>query len=382
MTKTISIVLRHALRRGGAGFAILTTCSVGATAEVHHSYGPATFDIDARRAVLQRPEYSAAREACLAGAVEDLPAIPDPLPALGATEAYGSDQSAEDYSWPVMVLAGRSLAGADDATLTLIDALASWAEGGALEQTATDYDPFYAMKRMLLPTMVAFRIVADDMTAQQRDTVRTWIDGLVRRVDTTFDGDVDYNNHRYLADLVLMTWGSITRDDVLLAKGAARFSIAMEQARPDGSLPLEARRGARAMWYTNMAVGELMLMLRVAQLNGIELPAEQDGNLDSILGYLADALTTPALILAYAAENYIPGPTSDYRAQDAGFTETRGHGRHYMAWIESLALPEPSGPAAARIRTYATTHLAGLRPLIDEYAGGNATCFWWEPESW
>ncbi|MGF1626252.1 MAG: alginate lyase family protein, partial [Alphaproteobacteria bacterium] len=201
------------------------------------------------------------------------------------------------------------------------------------------------------------------------------------RLDTEFGGDVDLNNHRYLADLVLMTWGSIVRDRDLLAKGVSRFEAAMGQARADGSLPLETRRGARAMWYSNMAVGELAMMVQVAGLNGIDLRREaaRGAAFDAVVDYLAAVLATPALVLPYAVENYIPGPTPSYRAQDLGFTEQRGHGRHYMAWTEAPAVQEMAGSAAARLRAFAGGRLAGLRPLIDDYAGGNTTCFYWRP---
>ncbi|MGF1623402.1 MAG: alginate lyase, partial [Alphaproteobacteria bacterium] len=182
-------------------------------------YGPATFDVEARRVELAQPAFALVRDACLAADIDDALPVPGPVAGLQATSEYGSDQSAEDFAWSVMVLSGRSLAGDDGATRALIAGLAGWAEAGALEDTPTDYDPFYAMKRMLLPTMVGFRIVAAEMDAGQRATVEAWIDGLVRRLDTEFGGDVDLNNHRYLADLVLMTWGSIVRDRDLLAKG-------------------------------------------------------------------------------------------------------------------------------------------------------------------
>ena len=344
--------------------------------------GPGFFDVEQRRAELQQPDYAEARDACLAVATEDALPLPAPLAGLYPTDDYGTDNSSEDYAWAMMVLGGRSLAGDAEATGILVEGLIAWAEADALEDTPTHYDPFFALKRTMLPTMVAYRIVADQMTAEDSALVRDWIDGLVRRVDVEFDAEVDRNNHRYLTDLALMAWGSIARDQALLDKGLGRYAIALGQARPDGSLPLETRRGARAMWYTNVSLGELTSMAEIAGASGAALyPTAVDGGMThaTMLGFLLDVLETPGRILPYAAENVVPGPTDDYRSQDLGFTVTRGHGRHYMAWTEALLATAPDSAPARRMADYFTAELADLRPLIDEYAGGNATCFWMQP---
>jgi poly(beta-D-mannuronate) lyase len=229
--------------------------------------------------------------------------------------------------------------------------------------------------------MVSYRIVADQMSPEDSALVRDWIDGLVRRVDAEFGGAVDHSNHRYLADLTLMAWGSITRDQTLIDKGLGRYSIALDQARPDGSLPLETQRGARAAWYTDVALGELTQMAQIAELNGVALypVAEHGMSHAQLLGFLLEVLENPARILPYAAVNATPGPTDDYRSQDLGFLETRGHGRHYMAWTEAFLATGPDTPQGRRLGAYFAAELAAMRPLIDDFSGGNATCFWMQP---
>ena len=368
-------------RRLHMAAAVAVTAALPATGALAADLGPALFDVDQRRAELQLPEFAAARDACLAVSADAVLPLPEPVAALHPTAEYGTDHASQDFAWTMMVLGGRSLAGDGAATTLLIEALTRWTAADALEASPTHYDPFFAIKRTMLPTMVSYRIVADRMTPDDSALVRDWIDGLVRRLDATFDGDVDHNNHRYLADLALTTWGSIIRDQSLYAKGAERFAIALEQARPDGSLPLEARRGSRAMWYTNVSVGELSSMAQVARANGDDLYGLSAAGVDhaAMLGYLVDVLETPALILPYAVQNTVPGPSDDYRQQDLGFTETRGHGRHYMAWVEAVLAQDDGSAAAARLRAYVEAELATLRPLIDEYSGGNATCFWMRP---
>lgn len=347
--------------------------------------GPGLFDVSQRRAELQLPELSRARDACLAFAAEQVLPLHEPVPGLYPTAEYGMDQSAEPFAWAVMVLGARDLAGDQTAGDSLIGVLTTWAAAGALKDTPTHYDAFYALKRTMLPTMVAYRIVAERMLEEDRRLVHEWIDGLVRRLDVMFDGDVDHNNHRFLADLVLMTWGSISGDLALYSLGLQRYAAGLAQARSDGSLPLETRRGARAVWYSNMAIGELALIAGVARTNGdmVYGPASTGGTKFMImLAYLMDLVETPELVLAYSVENYIPGPIADYRQQDMGFMERRGHDRHYMAWMEALighAANDLPPQLYARLGQFFSTRVAQARPLIDEYAGGNATCFWMRP---
>jgi poly(beta-D-mannuronate) lyase len=345
--------------------------------------GPGLFDVEQRRAELQQPDYAEARDACLAMAVEDVVPLPEPVDGLYPTDGYGTDHGTEDYAWAMMVLSGRSLAGDVTATGLVIDGLISWAEADALENTPTHYDPFFALKRTMLPTMVAYRIVADEMTMEDSALVQAWIDGLVRRLDVEFGGAVDRSNHRYAADLALMAWGSITRDQGLIDNGLERYSIALGQARPDGSLPLETQRGARAMWYTDVALGELTQMAQIADVNGMDLYSRAEDGMGhaAMLGFLLDVLETPGRIFPYAAENVVPGPSDDYRSQDLSFLVTRGQGRHYMAWTEAFLTTGPDTPELRRLGAFFATELAGLRPLIDDWSGGNATCFWMQPDS-
>lgn len=335
-------------------------------------FAPAT-----RTAVLDRPDHAIAKAACLA-----IPRDPswvgiDPLPALVATEGYGSDNRSAPFAWAVMVLGGRTLAGDDEAFIDLKTLLGRWAAASALGATEVNHDTYYALKRTLLPTIVSYSIIRDRLPAADRTLIDRWLGDLATRVDQTFDGEVDHNNHRYLADSVLMAWGALSGDDALYQKGIDRFGEALGGARDDGSLPLEARRGARALWYTRHALTSLTVMAEIAKAHGGDLYGEsvEGKSFDLLLSFLTNGLEVPTLVMAYAPANYIPGPSTDFREQDLGFLMRRSNGRHYMAFAEAL-VAEP--PATAPRRLLAARFAGGLtaeRPLIDEYAGGNATCF-------
>lgn len=343
------------------------------------------FDVAARRAQLQTPEFASVRKACMAeeGTVnqpdEDMP---KPVDGLRETEGYGTDRSLSEFAWYIMIHGGRALAGDTVSIEKTKTALVAWAKANALSETEEVHDAYYALKRGLLPIIVSYTIVRDDMSAQDREMVEAWLDPLVRRVDKTFDGDVDLNNHRYLADSVLTLWGDLTGDKALYAKGRERFEIALDQMRSDGSLPLETRRGARALWYMRQSIENLTFIAEIYKRNGEDLYGlVKDGkSLSLMTNYFLSAVRAPLVVMPDASENYIPGPSDDFVNQDLEVLHRRGGKRHYMAWAH-LYIQRYAGIDPSSERLEALMKETGYKelPLIDDYFGGNATCFWGKP---
>lgn len=340
------------------------------------------FDVKARKTFLAKATSSTERDACLAVDADPKWANIDVVKGLTTTDGYGTDPSGSQFSWAVMVLSGRALAGDKAAEEMLGKLMLKWADADAFGQTEKVHDAYYALKRVMLPTIVAYSIIRDDLSEAEQKKLVTWIDPLVRKVDQTFDGTVDYNNHRYLADSVLMTWGSLTGDQELYQKGLDRFKVILDDARADGSLPRESKRGARALWYMRQSLTSMTVIAEVAKGGQDDLftaAVVSDGkkrSLGTVLSYWLNGITNPILVNAYSAENYIPGPEQDFMKPDMGFLENRGNGRHYLAFLEALAVQQPSNFALRRSISLLDREAASERPLIDEFVGGNATCFW------
>ena len=192
------------------------------------------------------------------------------------------------------------------------------------------------------------------------------------------------NNHGYLADSVPMAWGVVRGEDALFRTGIARFVEALDQMRSDGSLPLETARGARALHYQRHAISSLVAIAEMAATQGYDLYRLESGNRGSLrraIDFLVAAIEDPALVLPYAQENRNPGPFDNYLVQDLGFLAQRGHGRHYMAWTEPYIARFPESELAARLRETLAEFGPAEPPLIDDYSGGNMSCFFALPES-
>ena len=68
-------------------------------------------------------------------------------------------------------------------------------------------------------------------------------------------------------------------------------------------------------------------------------------------------------------------------SQDLSFLFRRGHGRHYMAWVEIYLARFPERPESRRLLAVLARTEPSFRPMLDEYAGGDTTCLFARPRS-
>jgi poly(beta-D-mannuronate) lyase len=302
------------------------------------------------------------------------------------TPRHGTDGRSEPFAWTVMT-AGAAAFGLDDpeARKALIANLRRWARGAALTKLQDRQEnTYYSLERTLLPTVVAYGLIRDDPAweGDEQQEVERWLNRLVRlrgiKRPETSQGPVSrLNNHRYLSNSVDMAWGALRGNDELFRAGVESFFVALEQMRADGSLPLETARGARALWYQRHAIASLVAIAEMAAVQGYDLYAiDEDGrSLHQAVEFLARAIADPALVLAYADANRNPGQYDNHLVQDLSFMARRGHDRHYMAWLEPYRARFPERAATRTLVGLLGAFDASPRPMVDEFSGGNMTCF-------
>jgi len=157
--------------------------------------------------------------------------------------------------------------------------LNAWVDADALKKTK-GHMPLarHFLKRALLPTITAYAVMRDllDIPPDERRKIEIW---LARGVDLTdrdsYDRLIlsDANNSRYSRDAVNMAWGILIIDEGAYQKGIQRFKAALADMRPDGSLPWETIRGAKAVSYQNLAISILIPMAEMAHGQGLDLYA-------------------------------------------------------------------------------------------------------------
>jgi poly(beta-D-mannuronate) lyase len=153
--------------------------------------------------------------------------------------------------------------------------------------------------------------------------------------------------------------------------------------RPDGSLPLETARGSRALSYQRHAITSLVAIAEMAAAQGYDLYGVEGPEGQSIhraIAFLLDGIDQTSLVWPYARENDNPGTYRNYKVQDLGFMTKRGHDRHYMAWTEPYLARFPNTELADRLRQALAEFGPAEPPLIDDYSGGNMSCFFARPD--
>ncbi len=179
-----------------------------------------------------------------------------------------------------------------------------------------------------------------------------------------------------------MAWGALRGNDELFRQGVESFLIALSQMRADGSLPLEIARGAKALWYQRHAIASLVTIAEMAAVQGYDLYAieSKGGACTRRSSSSRRRSADPELVLAYAAANRKPGEFHNYLVQDLTFMVRRGHERHYMAWLEPYRARFPTRAATRQLVGLLDQYQADPRPMIDEFSGGNMTCFFALPD--
>jgi hypothetical protein len=96
------------------------------------------------------------------------------------------------------------------------------------------------------------------------------------------------NNHYYWEGLAVAATGAVTGDERLLAWGRKVFDHAMSQVAPDGSLPLEMERAAKALHYHSFAVQPLVMLASILDV--------QSPRLDQLVRFTLQGIADPSAI--------------------------------------------------------------------------------------
>lgn len=287
----------------------------------------------------------------------------------------GEGQPAQGLALTLMRAAAAVLAwDSDVARRLIVSHLVRYASKDALSRLRGEIDAntFYNLDRTLLPVIVSYSFVRDhpDLESQDRERIDEWLERLVRfrGPDRAVDpGRVSSrNNHRYLRDSVTMAMGALVGEDSMFREGIRRYHLALEQLRDDGSLPLETDRGRLALFYQRHAAASLVAIAEMAAVQGHDLYAAINARglgLHDLIGFLARAIDDPDNLESYTSE-----------PQSLEFLALRGHGRHYMAWLEAYAARFPDHDNVRRLRA-AISRFGETDPLrLDDYSGGMTSC--------
>jgi poly(beta-D-mannuronate) lyase len=183
-----------------------------------------------------------------------------------------------------------------------------------------------------------------------------------------------------------MAWGALAGDDAYFREGPAAFDMALADMRPDGSLPLETRRGSRALWYQRHAIASLVAIAEMGAVQGrTSTPASgTDGACTPRSASSSTRSTMPGLVRRYAdrgdedpaagAEEEPDGPGPGLPRPPRPRPALHGLGRGLRR-----ALPRGATRADDCCGCCATPS-PDFRPMLDDYSGGSMSCLFATPE--
>jgi poly(beta-D-mannuronate) lyase len=132
---------------------------------------------------------------------------------------------------------------------------------------------------------------------EQQHDIRPWIVKVVQQTEDYYDtrrkngtGDAA-NNHLYWAGVEISAAGIAANNRELFDWGMETYHAGVAQIEPDGSLPLEMKRGQRALHYHLFAAAPLVYLAEFGEDNGLNLYAEHNYALKKLV-----ALSTRGMV--------------------------------------------------------------------------------------
>jgi poly(beta-D-mannuronate) lyase len=197
--------------------------------------------------------------------------------------------------------------------------------------TMTTNQSYYTRKWALGGLALSYARLRPAATEAERQAIDTWLKALADATLVHADaGKGVRNNHYYWEGLAVAATGAVTGDERLLAWGRKVFDHAMAQVAPDGSLPLEMERAAKALHYHSFAVQPLVMLASILNL--------QSPKLDQLVRFTLHGIADPSAIekATGIAQERIKGTPSWKIVYD----------RHTGAAAVAVAVAAPAGPKA------------------------------------
>lgn len=167
--------------------------------------------------------------------------------------------------------------------------LSSWAQQNAMMGKMTSNQSFYTRKWALGGLALSYAKLRPAAGDAERQAIDAWLKTLADATLVHADaGKGVRNNHYYWEGLAVAATGAVTGDERLLAWGRKVFDHAMSQVAPDGSLPLEMERAAKALHYHSFAVQPLVMLASILDL--------QSPKLDQLVRFTLQGAADPSVI--------------------------------------------------------------------------------------
>lgn len=284
------------------------------------------FDIDARREMMRAlPDETlvqARLKAMRTAPCADIMEIPVQSQTITIPSFYGDNDNWRKAVTPfrqfedaVSGLAAQNLVARDRRySDCLIDLLLKWADENALARfnfSSSYKQGWFQVESTLFAIGHALAAIRPDVQDRPEELARidAWLLGVARShfaIPGAPNGTC-CNNHYYRRALYAAIIGVVTGDDALFDGGVRAVRAALEEATPEGALPLEMKRGELAAHYQNYAVMYLAMIAEIAERQGYPLwELEVDGqSLHTLIAFNNRIMADPNFVTAYSGADEV-----------------------------------------------------------------------------
>ena len=155
------------------------------------------------------------------------------------------------------------------------------------------------------------------------------------------------HNHALSSAISHMQLGILLNDNKLFKKAFKNYENAIRYQRKDGSMPIETRRGGRAMFYQGRAMNALSVIAIIAENQGYNIwDYEYKGkDFHNIVKFFIDFTENNEIVFKYAKEMKSPGPAKNYKVQDLD-----GRSSSNWGWLYAYATRFPDHENIKRLK--------------------------------
>ena len=261
-----------------------------------------------------------------------------PILKLDAPVGYGLDDRFSDSLSKFDEFSFPCGTGNKEACESVVKILLDWSNANAAKRTGPSdeegkhwNDTLTVNLFVSSPMMAAYSFAKQviDVPTDQDKKIKEWFKKIVKKNQHLMYGKTyDYggasgtpkraHNHALSSAVAHMELGVLIGDDKTFRKAFKNFEAAIKYSRKDGSLPIETRRGGRAMFYQARAMNALAAIAIIAENQGYDIWSYKHKNKDfhNLVKFFIDVTEKNELIFKYAKESRHPGPAKDYKKQD------------------------------------------------------------------
>ena len=277
--------------------------------------------------------------------IKDLYISPDthyvrPVLKVKAPAGYGLDDrfdhalgKFEDFSFPC---SGGNIEACENVKKVILE----WANANAAKRTGPSdgegrhwNDTLTVNLYTASPMMAAYSFAKQTINISEEEDgiIKEWFKKLVKKNEHLMYNYSNYksgsgavgtpkraHNHALSSAISHMQLGILLGDDKLFRTAFKNFKAAIIYQRKDGSMPIETRRGGRAMFYQARAMNALAVIALIAENQGYNVwdYEHKEKNYHNIVKFFIDFTENNEIVFEYAKSMKHPGPAKNYKKQD------------------------------------------------------------------